>query len=65
MANESPFKARTTSFVRLACVLRGSKTRIPAGEHDSGMMPNASPGCFRTVIRDEGEHRFRDEGEQF
>jgi hypothetical protein len=34
-------------------------------ERDSGMMPNGVPGCSRTGFRDEGEHRFRDEADQF
>jgi hypothetical protein len=29
------------------------------------MIPNGIPGRTRTVFRDEGEHRFRDEAEQF
>jgi hypothetical protein len=32
---------------------------------DSGMIPNAVPGRTRTEFRDEGEHRFRSEAEQF
>jgi hypothetical protein len=34
-------------------------------EHDSGMIPNGVPGRSRTGFRDEGEHRFHDEAEQF
>jgi hypothetical protein len=34
-------------------------------ERDSGMIPNAVPGRTRAGFRDEGEHRFRDEAEQF
>jgi hypothetical protein len=33
-------------------------------ERDSGMMLNANPGSFRTVIRYEGEHRIGDKAEQ-
>jgi hypothetical protein len=29
------------------------------------MIPNGVPGGSRTGFRDEGEHRFRDEAEQF
>ena len=35
------------------------------GERDSGMIPNGIPGMSRTGFRDEGEHQFRDEAEQF
>jgi hypothetical protein len=35
------------------------------GERYSGIIPNAIPGGTRTGFRDEGEHRFRDEAEQF
>jgi len=35
------------------------------GERDSGMIPNAIPGCTRTGLRDDGERRLRDEAEQF
>jgi hypothetical protein len=34
-------------------------------ERDSGMKSERQSGMIRTVIRDEGEHRFRDEAEQF
>jgi len=29
------------------------------------MIPNGIPGMSRTGFRDEGEHQFRDEAEQF
>jgi len=35
------------------------------GEYDSGAIPNGVPGSSRTGFRDVGEHRFRDEAEQF
>jgi len=34
-------------------------------ELNSGVIPNGVSGWARTVFRDEGKHRFRDEGEQF